>query len=98
MKIAAAGSPRQLTASGTRKTRISVSTEKGCLLAAGAELPAAVARGTDDAYTFYLSENPGRAVSAILERIEKAGDALVDLRVERPSLEERFLEITGETT
>ena len=33
---------------------------------------------------------------ALLQAVEAAGDKLVDLRVERPSLEERFLEITNE--
>jgi len=33
-------------------------------------------------------------VTAILAYLEAQGDVLVDLRVERPSLEERFLEIT----
>ena len=32
----------------------------------------------------------------ILDRLERARDPLVDLRVERPSLEERFLELTTE--
>ena len=34
-------------------------------------------------------------ISAIIAYIEAQGDTLIDLRVERPSLEERFLEITG---
>jgi ABC-2 type transport system ATP-binding protein len=34
-------------------------------------------------------------LSAIIATIEAQGDTLIDLRVERPSLEERFLEITN---
>jgi hypothetical protein len=34
-------------------------------------------------------------VSAVLDAINKTGDKLIDLRVERPTLEERFLEITA---
>ena len=30
------------------------------------------------------------------EAVEAAGDTVVDLRVERPALEERFLQITGD--
>jgi hypothetical protein len=33
-------------------------------------------------------------VAAIIAHVETNDDLLVDLRVERPSLEERFLEIT----
>ncbi len=94
-QIAAIGSPRQLTASGDRRTRISVSTESGRLLEEQPSFPSAVAQGKSDAYMVYLSEDPGRSVSAILAWLDQAGDPLVDLRVERPTLEERFLEITS---
>ncbi len=94
-RIAAMGSPRELTAAGSRKTRISICSENGTLKAEGIELPNAVLQGRSDEYAIFLSEDPGRTVSAILSRLETAGDPLVDLRVERPSLEERFLEITG---
>ncbi len=49
---------------------------------------------SEDEYTIYYSTDPGPTVSAIIAHIEAQGDALIDLRVERPSLEERFLEIT----
>ncbi len=94
-KIAAMGSPRQLTASGSRKARISVSSERGTLLSGSAVFADATPQGASDGYSLYLSENPGRAVSAIIAWLDREGDPLVDLRVERPSLEERFLEITS---
>jgi ABC-2 type transport system ATP-binding protein len=34
-------------------------------------------------------------VGAVIDCIEAADDSLIDLRVERPSLEDRFLEITS---
>jgi ABC-2 type transport system ATP-binding protein len=94
-EIAALGTPRQLTASGNHRTRVSVSTENGRLLAETIAFPEAVPQGQTDGYALYLSENPGKTVSAIIAWLEHAGDPLVDLRVERPSLEERFLEITS---
>ena len=33
-------------------------------------------------------------VNALLEAVNAAADPLIDLRVERPSLEDRFLELT----
>jgi ABC-2 type transport system ATP-binding protein len=45
-------------------------------------------------YTYFFSEDAGLSVPAILGFLKNRNDALVDLRVERPSLEERFLEIT----
>jgi len=54
----------------------------------------ALLHARENGYSTYLSEDPGKSVSAILSWIEKSGDALIDLRVERPTLEERFLELT----
>ncbi len=93
-EIAAIGSPRQLTAAGDGRTRISVSTENGKLGESDVAFPFAVSQGLVDGYTVYLSENPGKSVAAIIAWLEQAGDPLIDLRVERPTLEERFLEIT----
>jgi ABC-2 type transport system ATP-binding protein len=94
-EIVALGSPRQLTAAGDKRTRISVSTEHGRLRAEKVSIPSAAFQAREDGYATYLSENPGTSVSAILSWIEKAGDSLIDLRVERPTLEERFLELTS---
>ncbi len=93
--IAALDSPRRLTAVGAKKTKISVSTETGSLVTGPPEIPSAHFESASDDYVIYSSDNPGPAVSALLAKIEAAGDRLVDLRVERPSLEERFLEITS---
>jgi ABC-2 type transport system ATP-binding protein len=95
-EIAAMGSPRQLTAAGNRMTRISVCTENGSLLAGTIVVPGVVAKGSNNGYALFQSEMPGKAVGTILDWIGSVGDTLVDLRVERPTLEERFLEITTE--
>jgi ABC-2 type transport system ATP-binding protein len=94
-RIAATGSPRQLTAAGNQRTRVSVATENGKLLQSPVTFPEAVAAGSSGEYVFYRSSHPGRTVAAILSWLEAAGDPIVDLRVERPTLEERFLEITS---
>jgi ABC-2 type transport system ATP-binding protein len=94
-RIVAMGSPRELTAAGDGRTRISIATEKGTLLDGTLRFPSAAAQPGHDGYALFLSENPGRSVTAILSWLEEKGDALRDLRVERPSLEERFLEITS---
>ncbi|MGA2974505.1 MAG: ABC transporter ATP-binding protein [Spirochaetia bacterium] len=95
-EIAAMGSPRQITAAGDRRTRISVSTEAGRLLEEKMAFPSAIPQGRTDGYAVYLSDNPGKSVGAILTWLDQEGDPLIDLRVERPSLEERFLEITSD--
>jgi ABC-2 type transport system ATP-binding protein len=92
--VVATGTPRELTATGSGFTKVSVRTENTCLAADAVSLPAVKQRLYQDEYAIYYSTDPGPTVAAILEHIDARGDKLIDLRVERPSLEERFLEIT----
>jgi ABC-2 type transport system ATP-binding protein len=94
-KIAATGTPAQITAAGQGLTKISVTTEVSCLAQNGAAFPAVSQRLNKDEYAIFYTTNPGQTVSAIINYVEAHQDHLVDLRVERPSLEERFLEITN---
>jgi ABC-2 type transport system ATP-binding protein len=59
------------------------------------DIPAVSQSLIKDEYAIYFSTDIGRTVSAVIENIEAEGDRLIDLRVERPSLEDRFLEITS---
>ncbi len=93
-KIAATGSPTQLTAAGHGLVKISVSSEKNCLEQNVADFPAVSQYSLKEGYAIYYSSDPGETVPAIFNYLKTQDDHLVDLRVERPSLEERFLEIT----
>ena len=94
-KIAATGTPRELTATGSSLTIVSARTEGSSLSKPSLTFPAVSQQAFKDEYAIYYSTDPGPTVSAIIAHIEAQGDTLIDLRVERPSLEERFLEITG---
>ena len=94
-KIVATGSPRELTATGSGLTKVSVRTENALLRQSGVTIPAIQQRLIQEEYVVYFSTDPGQSVAAILAYIDAQSDKLVDLRVERPSLEERFLEITN---
>jgi ABC-2 type transport system ATP-binding protein len=97
-KIVATGTPHELTATGTSLTKVSVRTENACLSKDGAvAFPAVSQSAQSDEYAVYFSTDPGPTVSAILAYVDAKADKLIDLRVERPSLEERFLELTNET-
>lgn len=93
-RIVATGSPRELTAKGSGMTKISVSTEESILHVYEDSFPAVTQHGINEEYSIYFSTDPGPTVSAILDYLATNEDKLIDLRVERPSLEERFLEIT----
>jgi ABC-2 type transport system ATP-binding protein len=94
-KIAAQGSPRQLTAAGSSLTRVSIRTEASILHKNGISFPAVSQQMVKEDYAVYYSSDPAPTVSALLEYVKQHDDKLIDLRVERPSLEERFIEITN---
>ncbi len=93
-KIAATGTPLELTATGARFTKVSVRTKGSSLSDPGLNFPAVSKRISKDEYVIYYSTDIGPTVSAIIAHVEAQEDTLIDLRVERPSLEDRFLEIT----
>jgi ABC-2 type transport system ATP-binding protein len=95
-KIVVTGTPRELTATGSALTKVTVSTVKNSLLLQELTLPGAQRRLVQDEYLVCFSFDVGHTLKAILAHIEEHDDAIIDLRVERPSLEERFLEITTE--
>lgn len=97
-RVVAAGSPRELTATGAGLTKVSVRSEEALLLAEDGRFPAVQQRLVKEDYAIYFSTDPGPTVTAILDYLRDHDDRLIDLRVERPSLEERFLEITGVST
>jgi len=73
---------------------VSVHTEKHSLEQVNGSFPGVQQRALKDEYVVYFSSDVGPTVSALIGYVEAQGDALIDLRVERPSLEDRFLEIT----
>ena len=93
-KIAATGSPTQLTATGGGLVKISVSSDKACLSQNSGVFPSVSQQIIKDEYVIYYSRDAGETVPAVLDYLKVHDDHLVDLRVERPSLEDRFLEIT----
>lgn len=94
-KIVATGTPLEITATGAGLTKVSVLTQQGKLLADGHGIPAVARQAVKDNYAIYYSTDIGRTVGAVIEAVGVGGDALIDLRVERPSLEDRFLELTS---
>jgi ABC-2 type transport system ATP-binding protein len=93
-KLATIGTPMEITATGAGLTKVSVRTEASSLSNSGPPIPAVNQHLFKDEYNIFFSTDIGSTVAAIIARIEAQQDTLVDLRVERPSLEDRFLEIT----
>ena len=93
-KIVATGTPMEITATGAGLTKVSVRTRDSTLSLKNVSFPAVRQRVSKDEYEIYFSTDIGPTVSAIIANLEAQEDPLIDLRVERPSLEDRFLEIT----
>ncbi len=93
-KLVTVGTPMEITATGAGFTKISVRTHDNVLLRDQPALPAVSQQSFKDSYAIYFSTDIGPTVSAIIATVEGESDTLIDLRVERPSLEERFLELT----
>jgi ABC-2 type transport system ATP-binding protein len=94
-KIVTIGTPLDITATGSGLTRISVHTKENSLAQLDIAFPAVQQQKTKDDYVIYYSSDISSTLTALIANIESNGDVLVDLRVARPSLEERFLEITN---
>lgn len=92
-KIVDIGTPLEITATGAGLTKISVRTQYSSLSEKTA-LPAIQQASMKDEYQIFFSSDIGQSVSAIINAIQDNQDVLIDLRVERPTLEDRFLEIT----
>jgi ABC-2 type transport system ATP-binding protein len=84
----------EITATGAGLTKVSVHTQNGSLSDPAFTFPAVSQRVAKEEYEVFFSTDVGPTVSAIIAQIESGQDTLIDLRVERPSLEDRFLEIT----
>jgi len=93
-KVVTTGTPMEVTATGAGLTKVSVRTVGSSLSDPGVTFPAVSQRVSKDEYSIYFSTDIGPTVSAIIAHIQAKQDKLIDLRVERPSLEDRFLEIT----
>ncbi|MFT8363145.1 MAG: ABC transporter ATP-binding protein [Sporolactobacillus sp.] len=91
-RIVACGSPEDITARGREETLIRLRTA-GESLHASAAVDAATFVSSYDGYFEWRSRDAAASVINLLNSVKAAGDAVEDLRVERPSLEQRFLEL-----
>ena len=93
-KIVTTGTPHEITATGAGYTKISVQTTENSLTNV-ARFPGVTQKIVKDGYDVYYTTDTAATVSAMLAEIEYHHDTLIDLRVERPTLEDRFLELTS---
>lgn len=91
-KIVTLGTPEQVTAAGSSQTKVTIRTRKGSLTRQGKVELARFVRETEG-FAHWFCQDTAAAVMELLAVAMEEDDTVEDLRVERPSLEERFLEI-----
>ena len=94
-RLATTGTPLELTTAGAGLTKISVHTKANILQANGHSFPAVSQRLLKENYTVFFSADIAQTVPALINYVQTQADELIDLRIERPSLEDRFLELTN---
>jgi ABC-2 type transport system ATP-binding protein len=94
-RIVATGAPMEITATGAGLTKVSVHTKANILLDNHHNFPAVSQSQLKENYAIYYSFDIAQTVPALITYVQDQADELIDLRVERPSLEERFLELTN---
>jgi len=94
-RLVAVDTPLAITATGAGLTKVSVNTKSASLLANHHTFPAVSQQLIKEDYAIYFSTDIGQTVAALIGYVQAQADTLIDLRVERPSLEDRFLELTN---
>lgn len=94
-RLATVGTPLEITATGAGLTKVSVHTRDNLLLNGANAFPAVEQVLQKENYAIFFSRDIAATVPALITFVQAAQDELIDLRVERPSLEERFLELTN---
>jgi ABC-2 type transport system ATP-binding protein len=90
--IAALGTPSQITAAGNLETRITLHTANNSLLP-GRDIGKTRFISESEGFGIWMCTDTAQSVMDLLSLVQQNGDAVLDLRVERPSLEERFMEL-----
>lgn len=94
-RLATIGTPLEITATGAGLTKVSVHTRDNLLLNGANTFPAVEQVLPKENYAIFFSRDIAQTVPALITFVQAQQDELIDLRVERPSLEERFLELTN---
>jgi ABC-2 type transport system ATP-binding protein len=96
-RLVANATPAALIAGAHAVPRLSFRTSRPLDAALLATLPAVVShRQQGDGWSLGTHE-VNRCISALVKMLESSGNEMLDLQIQRPSLEDVFLELTGQT-
>lgn len=93
-RLVASGSPDELIARAAAKTRLTFRTRRPLATAVVGAL-AAVADSQPLAGSWRVTTaEPNRTISSLVQTLEAGGNEMIDLQIQRPSLDDVFLELT----
>ena len=95
-RIVAAGTPDELIARSMSHTRLIVRAARTPDLAALAALPGIIAVSETGAAVTLETRESGPAIVELAGYLARTGNELLDLQVRKPSLEDVFIELTGD--
>jgi ABC-2 type transport system ATP-binding protein len=95
-RIVAAGTPDELVARSMSHTRLIVRAARTPDLAALAALPGIIAASETGAAVTLETRESGPAIVELAGYLARTGNELLDLQVRKPSLEDVFIELTGD--
>jgi ABC-2 type transport system ATP-binding protein len=94
-RIIATGTPTELTTRSAGQHLVSIVVTRAIDAAWLADLPSAQDVTVDGERARFHTTQPSRAVSLLLSRLQAANAELVDLHVQKATLEDVFIELTG---
>lgn len=95
-ELRAIGSPEDLRAEAHQAARLEVSFRRPMTEAELADLPGVSAVETRDTDATLRADHPAAAIAALVRRLDAAGNTLVHIEIIEPTLEDLYLEYTGD--
>ncbi len=94
-RLVATAGPAELIAQSRAVPRVSFRTSRPVAAATLAGLPGAVSQCERDGGWVVSTRDVNRTISGLVHQLQTAGNTMLDLGIQQPSLEDVFLELTG---
>jgi ABC-2 type transport system ATP-binding protein len=95
-KIVVTGTPNEITGADKDSfIKVSVRSEKNLMLTGNITFEGFIKKEVKEEYAVFYGKEIDAAVNAVISKLKQHKDRIIDLRVERPTLEERFISITN---
>jgi ABC-2 type transport system ATP-binding protein len=94
-RIIALGKPSELVSRSRARPRLEVKTARPLAPADASSLAGVVGSGAGDQACWLETADVGATVTALMARLASDSNALLDIAIRRPTLEDVFVELTG---